>query len=243
MGANLCGNVHSIQTLGAVDGPGVRFVVFMQGCPLRCVCCHNPDTWSVDGGQQIGAAELADRAARYQEYFGNIGGVTVSGGEPLLQASFVAEFLRECHNRGLHTCLDTSGCMLNDDVRVLLQHTDLVLLDIKYTDEDKYEQYVGCDMNEPLSFLSYLQSIHMPTWLRQVIIPSLNDDVENITRLAALWSKYPCVEKVELLPFRKLCSVKYDAMSIPFALADTPEPTAACMQQLNQLLCSKKRHP
>ena len=243
MSENRYGNVHSIQTLGAVDGPGVRFVVFMQGCPLRCVCCHNPDTWSVGGGQQIGAAELADRAARYQEYFGNNGGVTVSGGEPLLQAAFVAEFFRECHDRGLHTCLDTSGCVMNDDVRALLQYTDLVLLDIKYTDADKYQRYVGCDIQEPLSFLAYLQSINKPVWLRQVIIPDLNDDEENVRRLADLASDYPCVQRTELLPFRKLCSVKYDAMSIPFALADTPEPTAACMQQLNQLLCSKKRHP
>ncbi len=243
MGKNQYGNVHSIQTLGAVDGPGVRFVVFMQGCPLRCACCHNPDTWSPDGGQTIEAGELADRAARYREYFGDGGGVTVSGGEPLLQAAFVAEFFRECHDRGLHTCLDTSGCMMNDDVRSLLRHTDLVLLDMKYTDTDKYHQYVGCDMQEPLSFLEYLQSINKPVWLRQVIIPDLNDDEENVRRLVALASKYPCVERTELLPFRKLCSVKYDALGIPFPLADTPEPTAERMALLYKLLHNEKRHP
>lgn len=243
MREHLYGNIHSIQTLGAVDGPGVRFVVFMQGCPLRCACCHNPDTWSVDGGQQMGAAQLADRAARYREYFGNDGGVTASGGEPLLQAAFVADFFRECRERGLHTCLDTSGCFLNDDVRALLEYTDLVLLDIKYTDEDQYQRYVGCDMQLPLAFLDYLQSINKPVWLRQVTIPGLNDDEENVRRLAALGEKYPCVLRTELLPFRKLCSVKYESLGIPFALSDTPEPSADSMRQLNEWLENEKRHP
>lgn len=236
MGADVWGNVHSVQTLGAADGPGVRFAVFMQGCPLRCVCCHNPDTWDVGGAHRMSAEELADRAVRYREYFGDYGGVTVSGGEPLLQARFVAEFFKLCHDRGLHTCLDTSGCVLDDDVRAMLEHTDLVLLDIKYTDNDKYQQYVGCDMERPLAFLDYLQSVNKPTWLRQVIIPGLNDDEQNIRRLSALSAQHSCVVKTELLPLRKMCSVKYDTLGIPFPLADTPEPSAEKMQWLREIL-------
>ena len=243
MSEQVLGRVHSVQTLGAVDGPGVRFVVFMQGCPLRCACCHNPDTWDVDGGELMDAMVLADRAVRYREYFGDEGGVTVSGGEPLLQSRFVADFFKACHDRGLHTCLDTSGCVLDDDVRELLRHTDLVMLDVKYTDGDKYKRYVGCDMQEPLRFLDYLQSIDKPTWLRQVIIPTLNDDPLNVESLAALEMAHPCVVKTELLPFRKLCSVKYDKLGIPFPLAETPEPTAVRMKELSAILEDKKRHP
>lgn len=243
MSGQILGRVHSVQTLGAVDGPGVRFVVFMQGCPLRCACCHNPDTWDAEGGELMDATTLADRAVRYREYFGSDGGVTVSGGEPLLQARFVSAFFKACHDRGLHTCLDTSGCMLDGDVRELLRHTDLVMLDIKYTDADKYERYVGCDIDEPLRFLEYLQSVNKPTWLRQVIIPKLNDDDENVERLASLATAHPCVVKTELLPFRKLCSVKYEKLGIPFPLAETPEPTAACMSKLATIFQNKKRHP
>ncbi len=236
MSGDVYGRVHSVQTLGAVDGPGVRFAVFLQGCPLRCVCCHNPDTWDVNGGQRMSAEDLAERAVRYREYFGTDGGVTVSGGEPLLQAPFVTAFFKRCHDRGIHTCLDTSGCVLDDDVRTLLQHTDLVLLDIKYTDPDNYQRYVGCDMQRPLEFLDYLQSIDKAVWLRQVIIPQLNDDEQNVRQLSQLAAQYPCVVKTELLPFRKMCSVKYDALGIPFPLADTPEPTAEKMQQLQNIL-------
>ncbi len=243
MSADVWGRVHSVQTMGAVDGPGVRFVVFVQGCSLRCVCCHNPDTWDAEGGQLLSAHELAERAERYREYFGSNGGVTVSGGEPLLQAPFVTAFFKGCHDRGLHTCLDTSGCILTDDVRELLRHTDLVLLDMKYTTAEQYRQYVGCDMQSPLAFLDYLQSMNKPVWLRQVIIPHLNDDEENVHRLAALSAQYSCVVKTELLPFRKMCSVKYDDLGIPFALADTPEPTAECMNVLNTILRNEKRHP
>ncbi|MBQ3135440.1 MAG: pyruvate formate lyase-activating protein [Oscillospiraceae bacterium] len=228
--------VHSIQSLGTLDGPGVRFVVFTQGCPLRCKCCHNPDTWAFDGGQEFSAEELARRAARYREYFGADGGITVSGGEPLLQAAEVADLFTLCKAQGIHTCLDTSGCVMNQDVQNLLTVTDRVLLDIKYTSDADYRAHVGCSLTPVLDFLAELNRRGIPTTLRQVIVPTLNDSEDNIRALAQIRDSHPCVDKVELLPFRKLCSTKYEAMNIPFPLAHVPEPTAESMVKLNALL-------
>ncbi len=236
----IMGKIHSIQTLGATDGPGVRFAVFLQGCPLRCVCCHNPDTWDLLGGKEMTAAELAQKAERYKEYFGEQGGVTVSGGEPLLQSEFVASLFKECHKRDINTCLDTSGCVLNDSAKELLDQTDLVMLDIKYTSDDDYRNYVGCEMSAVMEFLFYLQEKNKPTWIRQVIIPGLNDDERNINRLKELVERFSCIEKCELLPFKKLCEVKYKNLGIEFPLKDTPEPTVQKIKELECVL-NKKR--
>ena len=203
------GRIHSFQSLGTVDGPGVRFVVFMQGCNLRCGCCHNPDTWEMAQGKTYSAQEVADRAKRYKEYFGEDGGITLSGGEPLLQPDFAAEIFRLCKAEGISTCLDTSGSILNSSVLKLLDLTDRVLLDIKYTDKDSYLQYVGCEMGKVLEFLDLLQKKGIPTTIRQVIIPTLNDSMENIKTLKEIAKAHPCVDKIELLPFKKLCSMKY----------------------------------
>ena len=145
------GRVHSIQSMGTLDGPGVRFVIFLQGCQLRCGCCHNPDTWDMGGGTQYCAEDIVRRAVRYREYFGDEGGVTVSGGEPLLQADFVREVFEECHKEGINTCLDTSGSLLTDGVRELLEVTDRVLLDIKYTSDEAYRENVKCPMETPMA--------------------------------------------------------------------------------------------
>ena len=230
------GRVHSIQTLGTVDGPGVRFVLFLQGCPLRCGCCHNPDTWDVAGGTEYTAQAIVDKAVRFKEYFGAEGGITLSGGEPLLQPQFVREVFSLCHERGIHTCLDTSGCVLTDEVKEALAHTDRVLLDIKYTDENSYVKYVGCTLDKPLEMLGFLNEQRIPTTLRQVIIPSLNDREENVHSLKEIATKHPCVDKVELLPFRKICQVKYDDMGLSFPFAELPEPTRDRMRELNAIL-------
>lgn len=232
----MMGRIHSIQTLGTVDGPGVRFVAFLQGCPLRCGCCHNPDTWDGNGGEDYAAADLVDQAARYRAYFGDKGGITLSGGEPLLQAGFVREVFALCHDRGIHTCLDTSGCILTDAMKEALSVTDRVLLDIKYTNDADYSTYVGCSYGAVREFLAYLDKQHIPTTLRQVIIPTRNDTVENIVALRELAATHPCVDGVELLPFRKICQVKYDDMGIPFPFGDLPEPTVAKMDELNGIL-------
>ena len=230
------GIVHSIQSLGTVDGPGVRFVVFLKGCNLRCGCCHNPDTWSCDSGTRYTAKEIVDKAVRYKEYFGNEGGITLSGGEPLLQAEFVREVFSLCHDEGINTCLDTSGVILTDAVRELLTVTDRILLDIKYTNDKQYKKYVGCSLSTPLEFLSYANEKNIPVTLRQVIIPTLNDSDDNIIKLKKIAQSHPCVDKIELLPFKKLCQVKYDNLGIPFPFAHLPEPDQDTMMKLNGIL-------
>ncbi len=230
------GIVHSIQSLGTVDGPGVRFVVFLKGCNLRCGCCHNPDTWESDGGTHYTPREIVDKVVRYKEYFGEDGGITISGGEPLLQADFVREVFRLCHNEGIHTCLDTSGSLWNHSVQALLSETDRILLDIKYTSDQLYREYVGCSLNEPLTFLRHADEASIPVTLRQVIIPTLNSTADNIHALRKIAEEHPCVNKVELLHFRKICQIKYDKLGIPFPFAHLPEPTADTMQELNTIL-------
>ena len=233
---NLTGRIHSIQSLAASDGPGVRFAVFLQGCPLRCGCCHNPDTWNPDGGKVMSAGEIVEKATRYRTYFGKDGGVTVSGGEPLLQAEFVKTVFSLCKEQGINTCLDTSGCIWNEDVEKLLGVTDRVLLDVKYTDEEKYRKYVGCKMEKPLEFLRRLNEKRIPTTLRQVIIPSLNDDEENIRALKEIANSHPCVDKIELLPFRKMCQIKYDNLGMEFPFGNLPEPTPENLKRLESIL-------
>ena len=217
------GKIHSFQSLGTVDGPGIRSVIFMQGCPLRCVCCHNPDTWNFEGGNEMSADELVNKVLRYKTYYGQNGGITVSGGEPLMQAEFLTELFKKMKHHGVHTALDTSGCVLNDTVKDLLEYTDLVLLDFKYTDEGDYLKYTIMEMSKAREFLDYLQETNKKTWLRYVVIPNLNDGKESFAKLFELKNQYSCVEKIELLPFRKLCLEKYDEMGIEFPLKDTPE--------------------
>jgi pyruvate formate lyase activating enzyme len=222
--------------MGTLDGPGVRFVIFAQGCPLRCKCCHNPDTWDASGGKEYSPEELVTRAVRYKEYFGQEGGVTVSGGEPLLQADFVREIFALCHENGLNTCLDTSGCILNDKVKALLKVTDRVLLDIKYVTDALYRENVGCSIDTPLAFLDYLSEQNIPTTVRQVIIPTKNHDEENIKALKSIISSHGNVDKVELLPFRKICQVKYDKMGLEFPFGEIPEPTREKMRELEEMI-------
>ena len=230
------GLIHSIQSLGAVDGPGIRFVVFLKGCNLRCGCCHNPDTWSVEGATEYSAEEIVRRCIRYREYFGEEGGITISGGEPLLQASFVREVFSLCKAEGINTCLDTSGSVWNEDVAALLPLCDRILLDIKYTSNEKYLEHAGCSLDSVLSFLGKLEELNVPTTLRQVIIPTLNDDSDNLLRLREIASAHTCADSVELLPFKKMCRVKYDNLGIAFPFSHIPEPSAEKMAELEALL-------
>lgn len=230
------GRVHSIQSLAATDGPGVRFAVFLQGCNLRCGCCHNPDTWNISGGTEYTPLEIVSKAIRYKEYFGSDGGLTISGGEPLLQPDFVREVFRLCHENGINTCLDTSGSVFGESIREALKEADRVLLDIKYTTDELYKEHVGCELRKPLEFLDYLEEQHIPVTVRQVIIPTLNDNEENILKLKGICKNHPCVDKIELLPFRKMCKVKYDNLGMHFAHGHLPEPTSEAMKNFEQII-------
>lgn len=244
MNGQALGRIHSIQTLGALDGPGVRFVAFLQGCNLRCGCCHNPDTWDTEDGELYTAEQLAAKAVRYRSYFGADGGVTLSGGEPLLQAEFAAAFFEICHGEGINTCLDTSGSVINDKVEEMLSYTDRVLLDIKYATDRQYREYVGCPIELPLRFLDMLCQKSIPTTLRQVVIPTLNDDAENTEFLKELILRFDCIDKVEMLPFKKICKVKYDKMRLPFAFdrfeVPSKEYVALLEEQLNSFVRGRK---
>lgn len=220
--------------MGTLDGPGVRFVAFTQGCPLRCACCHNPETWSVNGGTVYTAEEVVNRALKYKEYFGKTGGITLSGGEPLLQPEFTAEIFRLSRENGINTCLDTSGCV--PFFNSVLNYTDYCLLDIKYTTDEQYKKYVGCSLAKPLDFLKWLNDCNIPTRIRQVIINGLNDTPESIKRLKELVSPYKCVEEIELLPFRKLCVSKYEKLGLDFPLKETPETTQKEIDELRKFL-------
>lgn len=232
----MTGRINSFQSLGAVDGPGVRFVVFFKGCPLNCLCCHNPETRSFDGGEEYSPEEIVEKAIKYKEYFGETGGITLSGGEPIYQPQFATEIFKGCKQNGIHTCLDTSGYTLNDEIKKLLSVTDLVLLDIKYTNEEDYQKNAGASFEKVLEFLEYLGQKNIPTWIRQVIIPDLNDSEDNILKLKEIACKYSNVEKIELLPFRKLCQTKYDNLKMEFPLKDTPEPDREKMNYLRELI-------
>lgn len=222
---NISCRISSFQSLGTVDGPGIRAVVFMQGCPLRCHCCHNPETWEVHGGEEITAEELLHKILRCKSYFGLKGGVTFSGGEPLMQSDFLIKFLPLLKSEGINIAIDTSGCILNEKVKKVLEFCDLVLLDYKYTNNEDYLKYTGMELHKADKFLSYLNEINKPTWIRQVIIPNINDNTESLLKLAELKNKYPCIKKFELLPFRKLCAEKYKNMNLPFPFENIREAT------------------
>ncbi len=216
------GYIHSLQSLGTVDGPGVRAVVFCEGCPLRCAYCHNPDTWECRESDLMSADELAEKILRLYPYIKN-GGVTFSGGEPCLQADFLCALAKPLKDRGLHIAVDTCGEVYNASVERLLEFTDLVLLDIKMTDEESYAEYTGGSLHRVMRFLDILEKKGIGVWVRHVVVPNINDTREDIERLAELVRGYKCVSRVELLPFKTLCKEKYKVLGINFPLDDTPQ--------------------
>jgi len=230
------GNIHSFQSMGAVDGPGLRCVVFLQGCPLRCACCHNPDTWDFSGGEAVTTDALVQKILRYKPFIAKNGGVTVTGGEPLCQPDFVAELFCKLHAHGIHTALDTSGIGTEEGIRTVLAHTDLVLADVKFLTEDDYRTNCGASFAQVCRFLDIADEMGIPMWVRRVVIPGINDTKEDILALKTFLCNYKTVEKVELLPFRKLCLEKYDALGIPFPLRDTPEADKETIDRLTALL-------
>ncbi|MEG2080898.1 MAG: pyruvate formate-lyase-activating protein [Oscillospiraceae bacterium] len=232
----MIGKIHSFQSLGTVDGPGIRTVLFMQGCTLRCPYCHNPDTWKLDCGENVSVDEMISKILRFKSYFGKDGGVTVSGGEPLIQAEFVTELFKKLHQNGINTALDTAGAIINKNTENLLNVTDLVLLDIKYSDDDKYKKYIGIPIKLPLEFLSMCEKKNISVIIRQVITEGINDSEEDIKALKNLLSPYKNIKKIELLPFRKLCISKYEEMGVPFPFSDKNETNMSKIESLSQLL-------
>ena len=223
------GRIHSFESMGCADGPGVRFVVFLQGCPLRCVYCHNPDTWDCKGGTLYTPEEVVQRALRYRSYFGERGGITLSGGEPLLQPEFTLELLKACKNAGLHTVLDTSGMAGEAYWKEILTYTDLVIADLKFATEEAYRANSGGSLAMLLRFLEAAKGT--PLWLRHVVVPGLTDgDLPEILKLAG---QFKNLERLELLPFRKLCLTKYRELGIPFPLEQTDECNGALLEKLN----------
>ena len=216
------GYIHRLESLGTLDGPGVRAVVFASGCPLRCAYCHNPDTQKMSE-EATESDELREKILRLYPYIKD-GGVTFSGGEPLMQSEFFATLATDLRERGLHIALDTSGCIINEGVRALLSLCDLVLLDIKFTSEKDYKTHTGGTLSSVMEFLALLHELKIKTVIRHVVVPSLNDNKEDLDRLYGLISPYlDIIEGVELLPFKKLCLEKYEALGREFPLRDTPE--------------------
>jgi pyruvate formate lyase activating enzyme len=225
--AALTGSVHSFDISTGVDGPGTRFVAFLAGCPLRCRYCHSPDTWYRRSGTPTTVDELVSEIRRYERFIGVAGGgVTLSGGEPLQQAAFTGEVLRRCRELGLHTALDTSGFLGERATDELLDHTDLVLLDIKSFDPRRYREVTRTGAVAPtLAFARRLAERGTPMWIRFVVVPGLTDDEDNVAGVAAFAASLSTVERVDVLPLHRLGQHKYSALGIPYPCADTPPPS------------------
>ncbi len=230
------GRIHSLESLGTVDGPGIRFVVFLQGCPLRCQFCHNPDTWDVTKGREYTVSQLMGEIIRYKSYMSfSGGGVTFTGGEPLLQAEFLLEVSKKCKELGISTALDTSGFLWNDHVSELLRYTDLVLLDIKNYDPLVYKTVTGVSLSPTLKFLDQLRERGTRTWIRYVLVPQLTDNLDSVKKLSEHLDQYPNVEKIELLAFHKMGEYKWKELGLEYKLSDTKEPSKELLKEVKAI--------
>lgn len=213
------GRIHSFESLGAVDGPGIRFVIFMQGCSLKCKYCQNRDTWDLHGGTTYSVEELIEKILRYKNYIIPNGGVTISGGEPLLQTKFLIELFTELKKYNIHTCIDTSGSFdLTSDIKKLIDLTDLFLLDIKCINDEKAKELTGVSNKKELSFAEYLSSIGKTMWIRQVLVPGITDDEQDLLALKNFISTLKSVEKVEILPYHDLGKFKWKKLGCKYEL-------------------------
>lgn len=212
----ITGRISSFQSMGTVDGPGIRNVIFLQGCPLGCIYCHNPETWDKNGGNEITDEEILNKILKYEKYIKKNGGVTVSGGEPLMQAEFVTSLFKKLKERGYHTAIDTSGIGSLKDAEEVLEYCDLVICDLKFTNNNDFEKYCHGNFETVLKFLRLSERMHKKLWIRQVIVPGINDSEEQVKKLKEIACNYSNLEKIELLPFRKLCTDKYKEMGIEF---------------------------
>lgn len=223
------GRIHSLESFGTVDGPGVRFVVFTQGCPMRCAYCHNPDTWPVTGGTMMEPAEIFEQYKRNEGFYKG-GGITVTGGEPLLQIDFLTELFTLAKNAGVHTCLDTSGIVYHKNAAPewltkldhLMELTDLVMLDIKHIDPEAHKKLTRQPNDGILDFLAYLNGKHVNTWVRHVVVPTITDDPEYLYQLGYFIGQFTCVKALDILPYHTMGKVKYDNLGLDYPLKDIP---------------------
>lgn len=236
MEREILGNISSIESMGLVDGPGIRYVVFLQGCELRCLYCHNPETWDkTRERQRMTPEELVKKIVRFKSYFGRTGGVTFSGGEPLLQPKFLLECLKLCKKEGINTALDTAGVGFGDYDEILLL-TDLVILDLKAVSEEDYKKITGQPMIRFKKFLADCQRLNKKLWIRQVIVPGINDNEENIKKIKDFVSQLRNVEKVELLPYKTIGVHKYEDLKIKYRLEGVPDMEEERCKELEKLL-------
>lgn len=242
------GYINKLETFGSVDGPGVRFVIFMQGCPMRCQFCHNPETWEFKSKDafEISASDLLKKALRYQSYWGKDGGITVSGGEPLAQIDFLIEFFEAAKAAGVHTCIDTSGVnfVRNEPYFAkferLMKSTDLLLVDIKNIDPAEHKKLTGHDNANILDMFRYLDEIGKPIWIRHVLVPGGSDNDELLERTRDFIATLHNVEKVEVLPYHALALAKYQQLGIDYALKDVKSPSVERVENAKRILESRK---
>ena len=233
------GRIHSLESFGTVDGPGVRYVVFFQGCVLRCLYCHNPDSWALGGGVEMDASDIIGKMVRNLPYY-ETGGITATGGEPLLQLDFLTELFTLAKAQGIHTALDTSGALFSyqkaDMFDKLLDVCDLVMLDIKHIDNDGHIRLTGAPNDSVLDFMDYLRDKGKPVWVRHVIVPNITYDEGELTRLGKYLKGYPNVEKIDVLPYHTMGVVKYEALGVEYPLKDTPALTKADAQKALEII-------
>mgnify|MGYP004460398065 FL=1 len=239
------GYIHSIETFGSVDGPGVRFIVFMQGCPMRCQYCHNPDSWKTRVGEQMTTDELLEKALRYRTYWGDKGGITVSGGEALMQMEFVTELFEKAHSMGINTCLDTSAQPFTrkspwfDNFQKLMAVTDTILLDIKHIDNEEHRKLTRFSNENILDCARYLSEIAKPVWIRHVLVPGITDVDAYLHRLHDFLSTLKNIERIDVLPYHTLGTFKYEKLGIEYPLADVPTPTKERVDNARKILNAK----
>ncbi|MBS9775558.1 MAG: pyruvate formate lyase-activating protein [Fusobacterium sp.] len=229
------GYINSFESFGTKDGPGIRFVLFLQGCPLRCLYCHNVDSWELQNkNYKYSPEEVLDELNKMRAFI--TGGITVSGGEPLMQADYVLELFKLCKKENLHTALDTSGYIFNDKVKEILEYTDLVLLDIKHIDKEKYKTLTSVNLDNTLKFIKYLQEIKKDVWLRYVLVPNYSDDEKDLNDWAKFVSGFSdVVKRVDILPFHQMAIYKWEKVQKEYKLKDTPTPTKEQIEKAEEI--------
>lgn len=243
MGEAMNGRIHSFESFGTVDGPGIRFVIFMQGCPMRCQYCHNPDTWSFSGGKEYSSDEVVKTAMKYKSYFASNGGITLSGGEPLLQMEFVIELLQKFKALNLHTTLDTSGITFQQSSeesvnkhKKLIENVDLVMLDIKHIDDQQHKKLTNHSNKNTLDFARFLSDNGKEIWIRHVLVPEITDKDEYLLRLKEFISTLKTVTKIQVLPYHTMGVVKYEKLNMEYPLKGVLPPEKERIENARRIL-------